>query len=410
MIFYDTSSLLSMDISDIVFPFAISGITVKELENIKSSNKKDTDIKYKARQIVRVLRDHENECRIIVPIINRYSKLLVSLGLDESNDNYILCGALDAKKEFGTIDFYSEDVLLRQIAKTYFNFNVFSISDIMQKEPYNGFKIVSLTNDEMAQFYQNQNKNSFGCMVNEYLVLKNKQGETVDLKRWTGTEHLDVYNKKIKTVHFGDKIKPKDEFQKMAIDSIMNNTLTVLSGRAGSGKSLISLFVAMHLIESGKYDRLVILSNPTKVHGATDLGFYTGSMQEKLLQNSIGNILNTKFGDRFAVDLLLTQDKIRLIPMADCRGMEIRENEILYITEAQNTTSELIKLCLSRASSGAKIIVEGDYNSQVDSYFYEGNKNGMRRLIEVLQGNELFGYVNLQNIWRSELARLVDKI
>lgn len=63
---------------------------------------------------------------------------------------------------------------------------------------------------------------------------------------------------------FGDKIRPKDVYQACAIDSILNNTMTTLSGKAGSGKSLISLITMMSLIESGKYDRIVIMFNPTK--------------------------------------------------------------------------------------------------------------------------------------------------
>ena len=239
--------------------------------------------------------------------------------------------------------------------------------------------------------------------------MKTSDGTVVDLAKWNGEKHVGLYSKAIKSISFGDKIKPKDHYQKFAVDSIMSNDITILSGHAGSGKSLLSLAAAMHLIDEGKYDRIIILYNPTKAKGATDLGFYQGTMQDKLLQNSIGNILNTKFGDKFAVDMLLQQDKIRLISMADCRGMEIR-NEILYITEAQNTTAELLKLCLSRASKDAKIIIEGDYDTQVDSHAFEGGKNGMRRAIEVLKGTDLFGCVKLQNIWRSRLAELIDKM
>ena len=186
--------------------------------------------------------------------------------------------------------------------------------------------------------------------------------------------------------------------------------MTALSGRAGSGKSLISLISIMSLIESGKYDRLVIMFNPTKARGASDMGFYSGDAIDKAMQNSIGSILTTKFGDRFAVDMLIQQDKIRLVSMADVRGMEVRDNEILYISECQNTSVELLKLCLSRASSGCKIVIEGDYNSQVDSYMFDGSSNGLKRAIEVLKGEEEFGYVTLPNIWRSKIAMLVDKL
>ena len=221
---------------------------------------------------------------------------------------------------------------------------------------------------------------------------------------------VELYKKSIRSVTFGDKIKPKDEYQHMVIDSIMNNTITSISGKAGSGKSLLSLVCIMNLIETGKYDTLVVLYNPTKVKGACDTGYYSGNATEKAMQNSIGGILTTKFGDRFAIDLMIQQNKLKLVNMADARGMEIRDNEILWITECQNTSSELLKLCLSRCSSDAKIIIEGDFDSQVDSYAFEGNKNGMKRAIEVLKGEDIFGYVKLQQVFRSKLAELVDKM
>ena len=94
--------------------------------------------------------------------------------------------------------------------------------------------------------------------------------------------------------------------------------------------------------------------------------------------------------------------------MVDCRGMEINDDEILWITEAENTTTDLMKICLSRVSSGAKVFVEGDFK-QTDSSSYEEN-NGLKRVIEIFKDNSIFGYVDLQNIWRSKIAELADKL
>ena len=84
------------------------------------------------------------------------------------------------------------------------------------------------------------------------------------------------------------------------------------------------------------------------------------------------------------------------------------DNEILWITEAQNTSVDLIKLCLSRMSSGAKAIIEGDYDSQLDNKAFEGSNNGLRRIITAFKGQKEFGYVQLQNVWRSRIAQLCE--
>jgi predicted ribonuclease YlaK len=277
-------------------------------------------------------------------------------------------------------------------------------------DEYKGYKEVLLGESDMAYFYENLSENTFNCLINEYLVIKDSANTTRDIRRWTEKGYVEVFKKNIKTIAFGDKIKSKDEFQQMAIDSMLNNTMTIISGKAGSGKTLLSLMLAIHLIESGKYDRLVILFNPTKTRGSTEMGYYSGSLIEKAMSSSIGNILTTKFGDRFAVDLLLQQNKIRLIPMSDCRGMEINDNEILFITECQNTSIDLLKLCLSRASQGCKIFLEGDYHTQVDDRCFENRNNGMKRAIDVLKGEDIFGYVELKNVYRSKIASLVEKL
>ena len=137
---------------------------------------------------------------------------------------------------------------------------------------------------------------------------------------------------------------------------------------------------------------------------------YTGDMVKKAMQNSIGNILITKFGDRYIVDQMLAQEKIKIVSIADCRGMEIRDNEVLFLSEAQNASIDMVKLLLTRASSECKIVLEGDTEAQVDSHAFEGRNNGLKRIIERFKGEKLFGYVDLPNVWRSKLAELAEKL
>lgn len=406
--FLDTCSLLELaNLSDIkAADICLSSVTLQELENIKTSANKDSEIKYRARVAVRALKDNPG-VEIIVVDRDDY-QCLEEKGLEPTNDNLIIASAYRHSQEHDII-FYTEDLLCGFIAKNYFWLEVQSVKTDDKSDMYKGYKVVVPTDEELAQVYDKDNcDNLFGCNINEYVVINDSEGNFCDVLRWTGTKYANVFNKVIKTLAFGDKIKAKDIYQRMVMDSILNNTMTCISGKAGSGKSLLSLVCAMYLIENGKYDSLVILFNPCPVRGATQMGYYQGSLIDKAMQSNIGNVLITKFGDRFAVDNYIAQGKIKLIPMTECRGMEIRDNEILYITEAENTTVDLMKICLSRVSSGAKVIVEGDFE-QVDSKLFDIN-NGMARVIEILTGEDVFGYVQLQNIWRSKIATLVDKL
>lgn len=410
--FYDTCALLAEVDNENLFSdrFYVSTITLHELENIKSSKTKEDYIKYKARKITHLLDKHFRDYDTVVYERNIENYITNELGLDSNiPDNKIVGTAKWIQNsqyiEHKEIIFITNDICLKNIARS-IGLEVESVGD---KEPdeYKGFIEKSLSEVEMAYFYEHINENMFKLLANQYLILKDNKDEVVDACRWNGTQHEPLFKKNIQSLYF-DKLKSKDIYQSCAIDSLMNCTITAITGKPGSGKSLLALMSAMYLIEKGKYDRIVVLFNPTKTRGASDMGYYGGDFIDKAMQNSIGQILTTKFGDRYAVDLLLTQNKLKLVSMADCRGMEISDYEILWITESQNTSIDLIKLCLSRVSSGAKVFIEGDYLSQVDSNIFDGNNNGLKRIIDVFKGHEEFGYVQLQNVWRSKIAELCE--
>lgn len=406
-VFFDTNALLNLQDACFKQHFVISQKTLEEIENIKSSSNKDNEIKFKARHIAHLL-DDKFDTYDIIPTDKRVYDVLNTLGLSDTSDNIILAAA----SLCDGVEVISDDINAKFISKKIFNLPTKGIKEsglIKDIHEYTGYKEVMLSDEEMSYFYLNQDKNIFDLKDNQYLIIKKSDGEIVDSLKWNDS-YKKVCSKTIKSIIFGDKIKPKDIYQACAIDSIYSNTLTAITGKAGSGKSLISLVSIMNLIETGVYDRVIIMFNPTKAKGASDMGYYSGDAVEKALQNNIGSMLTTKFGDRFAVDMLLQQDKLRLVSMADVRGMEVRDNEILYITECQNTSIELLKLCLSRASSGCKIVIEGDYDTQVDSYVFENGSNGLKRTIEALSGEKEFGYVHLPNIWRSKIATLIDKL
>ena len=406
--FYDTNAIL--DLQDKMFEddFCISSISLQEMENIKTSSRKDDETKYKARKALHLLDENKDKYEVVI-YTTAMENYIIEKQLEVTPDTKIIAscafsrGLLQQDTDFV---FITNDIACKMIASKIFGLEVESVGENKLDE-YKGFVEKSLSEKEMAYFYEHISENIFGLLINQYVILKDGKDEIVDAYRWNGTQHEPLFKRNIQSLYF-DKLKSKDIYQSCAIDSLMNCTITAITGKAGSGKSLLALMSAMYLIEKGKYDRIVVMFNPTKTRGASDMGFYSGDFIDKAMQNSIGQILTTKFGDRYAVDLLLSQNKLKLVSMADCRGMEISDSEILWITESQNTSIDLIKLCLSRVSSGAKVFIEGDYLSQVDSNVFDGNNNGLKRMIDVFKGHEEFGYVQLQNVWRSKIAELCE--
>lgn len=404
--FYDTSSLLVLQEKAFEQHFIISAITIEELENIKQSKNKTEDIRFAARKLAHLF-DTNSDYEVIVHTTD-IDEVVKSNNLPITNDNLIVATAYLVNNK-SKVCFISEDVILRLVAKDIFKLTV-DKAEAKQDDTYKGYREITLDDNQMAVLYENLNNNQYGLLINEYLVVKNSDNVEVDLLKWSGISYITVPKVSLKTITFGDKIKPKDIYQQMAVDSIMNNTITAIGGKAGSGKSLLSLVAGMRLIETGKYDRLVIMFNPTSARGASKMGFYTGNMIEKSMQSSIGNMLITKLGEKYAVDTLINQGKLKLVSMADSRGMEVRDHEILYISECQNASADLLKLCLTRAADGSKVILDGDYTSQVDDVIFEGNNNGMRRAIDIFRGEDLFGFVELKNVWRSRIAEIADKM
>ena len=410
MYFYDTCALLNLQEEVFEERFVICSQTFIEIENIKESRLKSDDVKYRARKMSKLLAKRPDD--YIVAMVEDPCWLvhneLCERGMAETPDNLICCTAYLCKDVLGIpeMTFVTDDLNCLNIAKKIFGLKA-ERSKRKIEEEYTGFKIVTMSDEEMADFYEHPDINNYNLITNQYLIIEADDHSVIDCRRWDGDTFKDLYKKKVQSIYF-DKLKPKDIYQSCVIDSIMNNTLTAISGKAGSGKTLLSLMGSMSLIESGKYDRIVALFNPSKARGTTDMGFYGGKMIDKAMQNAIGNILTTKFGDRYAIDVLLQQDKLKLVSMADCRGMEVRDNEILWITEAENTSIDLIRLCLSRVSSGAKVILEGDYKYQTDSQLFDGDKNGLKRVINTLKGQPEVGCVQLQNIWRSKIAELAE--
>lgn len=98
------------------------------------------------------------------------------------------------------------------------------------------------------------------------------------------------------------------------------------------------------------------------------------------MDSQIGNFLACKFGDYGMVESLVNDNKIILIPAADCRGMDISDNCGVYITEAQNSTIDMMKLMVQRIGNNVKCVIEGDDKTQVDLSSYAGTNNGLKRL------------------------------
>ncbi|MDT0160289.1 PhoH family protein [Bacillus sp. AG4(2022)] len=276
-------------------------------------------------------------------------------------------------------------------------------------DKYTGYKEVFMTQEQLDEFYNGVTKNTYGLLVNEYLIVKDKYSEEVlDAFRWDGSYYLSTISKNFKTDMFG-QFKPKDIYQKCALDSLANNKIIMIKGKPGTGKSVIGINYAIHQLEKDKIDKIIFFVNPTLAKNAQALGFYTGDKDDKLLQSSVGNMLSSKFGSKSQVEAMIQREQIVLLPFGDIRGFDTTGmNALVYVIEAQNLDKELLKLGIQRLGEDSKMIIDGDFTAQVDSKAYEGRNNGMRRTSEVFRGEDYYGEVELPIIYRSEMAKRAE--
>lgn len=409
--FYDTNALL--DLQEEVFEekFLCSIKTFEELEHIKTSKNKDEETRYKARKITHLLDENNNMYEAIIVNYQEYiDAMLNEFGLNpEDPDNIIIYSAWCKSKEIKDLVFVTNDICCKNIAKNVFRLNVESANDYIDEE-YKGFTEISLTDEQMAYFYSNLNENMFDLHVNEYLILKNNNDITVDKFRWNGEIHDNIKFGQIKSEYFGT-VKPYngDVYQQCALDSLTQNKITMLKGKSGSGKSYLALGWLFYLLEKHKIDKIIVFCNTVATANSAKLGYYPGSKDDKLLDSAIGNMLGAKLGGVFMVDQLIQENKLVLLPMSDIRGYDTSGmNAGVYITEAQNMDISLMKLALQRIGEDCICIIDGDYTTQVDMNQYAGNNNGMRRMSEVFRGQDFYGEVELQHIFRSKIAEIAD--
>ena len=141
------------------------------------------------------------------------------------------------------------------------------------------------------------------------------------------------------------------------------------------------------------------------------LTVYPGTKDEKLLDSQIGNFLTSKIGGRIEVERLLNEEKIILLPFSDIRGYDTTGMRAgIYITEAQNLDTNLMKLALQRIGEDSICIIDGDNKAQVDLAEYSGLNNGMKRVSKVFRGQDIYGEVELKIIHRSRIAEIAEQI
>lgn len=266
-----------------------------------------------------------------------------------------------------------------------------------------GYKIVKLNDEDISNFYIDK-KLPVALFENQYLILENLHGEIIDKFKFQENELKKINFQVINSTYIG-KIKPKTFEQELALDLLSDKKVPVkvIKGVYGAGKDLLMFGKALEFIEKGLYKKIVYIRPNVTLKDIPDIGYLRGGIEEKLSW-TLGPLYD-KVGGKDNIDLLVSQDKLELMPLPFIRGRSF-ENSIVYVTEGQNITNEIAKLLLGRIGQESILMVNADTH-QTDNRIYEKD-NGIVSMIDKLKGNSLFGYVYLGQTLRSVTANLAN--
>jgi phosphate starvation-inducible PhoH-like protein len=229
------------------------------------------------------------------------------------------------------------------------------------------------------------------------------------IKVLSADDRIDLKNIFQDTVHVTAKksyITPKSPVQKEYIDAIRSNDIVFGIGPAGTGKTYLAMAMAVAALSKGIINR-IILTRPA-VEAGEALGFLPGDLAEKVdpylrpLYDALHDMMRFEKASK-----LMQQGVIEVAPIAFMRGRTLNDSFII-LDEAQNTTSEQMKMFLTRIGFSSKAVITGDI-TQID---LPGDKiSGLIETKNILQGIDgiRFVFFSKADVVRHRLVQTIIK-
>lgn len=428
VILHDYKCIENFQENDIYLPIVV----LEELDRFKKGS---DQINYNAREFVRELDAittndlftkgaslGPNQGMLHVVTGDKYQKRVKEAFSEVNPDHRILsCTLTIAEKhpDMQTI-LVTKDVNLRMKARSlgikvedYITDKVINV-DIFEKsqETYEGIspelidQIYSTPGGVNADLLDINSK----LVPNECFILKSDRNSVLS--------RFNPFSNKIKRVEKSNNygIQPRNAEQSFAFE-VLNDPdikLVALTGKAGTGKTLLAL--ASALKQSALYKQ-ILLARPIVALANKDLGFLPGDEKQKVAPymqplfdnlNVIKGQIAVNGAEARRLEELQRNNQLVIEALAFIRGRSLSETYCI-IDEAQNLTPHEVKTIITRAGEGTKMVFTGDIQ-QIDSPYLDAQSNGLAYMVDKMKGQELFAHVNLIKGERSELSELASNI
>ena len=428
VLLHDYKCIYKFEENDVIIPIVV----LEELDKFKRGNDL---INFHAREFTRELDKLSGDMLLTanIPLGENLGNLHIETGKDFSekvnqsfpertSDHRILAIAeyvcnINKNK---TVVLITKDINLRMKAKSlgimaqdYQNDKVANIDEL-----YKGIKVLDGVNQELiSKLYELPE----GVNAGEFKLEANLTGHQFFILKNNGSSALahfnpvnQILNRVIKQTTYG--IDPRNAEQTFALEALSNPDIQLVSltGKAGTGKTLLALAAAL---QQYKRYKQIFLARPIVPLANRDLGFLPGDVKEKMdpyMQPLYDNltVIKHKFSHQspefMRINDMVKEEKLVITPLAYIRGRSL--SSIFFIVdEAQNLTPHEIKTIITRSGEGTKMVFTGDIE-QIDSPYLDTASNGLSYLSDKMKGQDIFAHVNLVKGERSFLAELASKL
>lgn len=424
VILHDATCIQNFEDNEVVIPIS----ALEELDQFKRGNEQ---IHYNAREFLRLLDElsinstandfDQSDGKIKVVVNHSWHPDVEKTFKEDCPDHRIINCAFKLHEEHPNkkLVLVSKDTNMRLKARSLGLMAEDYTTDVIEdvSEIYSGHRLIeNVSSSEIDMVYDatgidfvelNAVKNP---IPNENFILRNGQKSIL--------AHYDPFEKKITQINnpsaYG--INPRNAEQSFALNILLDDRihLITLSGKAGTGKTLLALASAL---EKRKKFRKIFLARPIVPLSNRDLGFLPGDIHSKLdpyMQPLFDNLSvirhQFKGNDRQAqrINEMLEEEKLLITPLAYIRGRSLQKS-FFIVDEAQNLTPHEVKTIITRAGEGTKVVFTGDIH-QIDHPYLDKRSNGLTYLISRMKGQNVFAHITLEKGERSDLAELASNL
>ena len=446
ILLHEPLAFLSFKENDVVVPMTV----LEELDYIKDSKK---DVARDARISIRAMEDllHDATPEQMVEGVSMKGlgagetaptgslSIFVDHGLpvdkhvftSNENDNRIINSALHLQAEnaprqvvlvtkdinmrlkakgagLALVEDYRTDQLvsdIKYLSKGYHKFN---------GEFWNVVKSVDSRTEGRDTIHTIERKVLPDAYINEFLI--DEEGKFAGIVESVNDQHLEVldlgYERLMGRRAWG--ITPKNIGQAMSLHSLLDPhiDLVILTGPAGSGKTLLALAAALEMVvEKNMYDKIIVTRSTPEI--AESIGFLPGTEEEKMapwlaaITDSLEVLHKHDENVKGSMSYIMEKANIQFKSVNFMRGRSI-QNSIIILDESQNLTASQLKTIITRCGEGTKLICSGNL-AQIDSNYLSAVTSGLTYLVEKFKNFSGSATINLDGVVRSRLAEFAEE-